>query len=226
MRIRQLAFTFLCLSLSWVLQANNLIISNVSLTNDSTLSFNLSWENSWRVSTAPHNHDAVWIFIKKRECASNLWTHVDLSNQAGAHSAGSPLEVFLDGRDAAGVKGVFVRRSADGLGNISNVSVSLRMSGLVPGQYDFKVFGIEMVDIPEGGFWLGDGAATYSYKLGPTTADPYFVGSENAITAGTAAGNLYIMGTTSTTYTPLNLPAAFPKGFGRIYCMKYEISQG
>ncbi len=46
---------------------------------------------------------------------------------------------------------------------------------------------------------------------------------EGALAAGTAAGNIY---TSSSSYRPVALPAAYPKGYDEVYCMKYEISQG
>lgn len=201
--------------------SNNLIISSVTLTNDSTLTFSVSWENSWRTNNAPYNHDAVWLFVKKRDCASLQWSHVNLNPTTASHSTASPLEIYIDGRDGStSSKGVFVRRSAAGAGNVSGVTVSLRMQGVTNGQYDFKVFGIEMVQIPQGAFQVGDGAAASTLKAG-STSNPFPITSEDAITAGTGATNLY-----STTPVPLNLPANYPKGFKEIYCMKYEISQG
>ena len=107
------------------IMANNVQISSVTLTNDSTITFNISWENSWRVSVAPNNHDAVWIFIKRKDCASGQWSHVELSSTVTDHTTASPLEVYIDGRDAGlNALGLFLRRNADGTGNINNVAVS------------------------------------------------------------------------------------------------------
>ncbi|MNV16035.1 Formylglycine-generating sulfatase enzyme [compost metagenome] len=212
------------LGISSYVYSNNLVISDVALANDSTLTFKVSWENSWRTNNAPYNHDAVWLFIKKRDCASLQWSHVNLSLSPSNHSTSSPLEIYIDGRDNAAItKGVFVRRSSAGTGNISSVTVSLRMQGVTAGQYDFKVFGIEMVQIPQGSFNLGDGISSGYFKTGATN-NPYLVGSEGAIAVGTGATNLYAA--TSASYFPVALPAAYPKGYKEIYCMKYEISQG
>ena len=204
--------------------ANNLQISTVSLINDTTLSFNISWENSWRVSTAPNNHDAVWVFIKRKDCASGQWSHVDLSSLAVDHAVASPLEVFIDGKDAGtNAKGLFIRRGSDGFGAITNVAVSLRMESLPVGQFDFKVFGVEMVQIPQGSYQLGDGnTSTGSFRRGNSNS-PYIVSSENNISVSTNASSLY---TSSSTYRPGSLSANFPKGFSEMYCMKHEISQG
>ncbi|MCP4441836.1 MAG: formylglycine-generating enzyme family protein [Aureispira sp.] len=222
--MRKFFYTTILMLLNLSLWANNIQISSVALTNDSTITFSISWENSWRVSVAPNNHDAAWIFIKKRDCASGQWSHVDLSTTGANHTAGAPLETYLDGKDGGGVaKGLFLRRSADGVGNITSVSVSIRMVGLAPGEYDFRVFGVEMVNIPQGAYNLGDGnISTGSFKNG-STSNVLPITSENAITVGTASGNLY---TASSTYRPVSLPANYPKGFAEVYCMKYEISQG
>jgi len=204
--------------------ANNLQISSVNLSNDSTITFNISWENSWRVSVVPQNHDASWIFIKKRDCASGQWSHVDLSSTLSDHTAATPLEVYLDGKDvSAEAKGLFLRRSTDGVGNIINVAVSVRIKNLGPADYDFKVYGIEMVQIPQDSFYLGDGNGGGTYRNGSSTA-PYYVTSENAIAVANTVGKLYTA--SSTNFRPVSLPAAFPKGYAEIYSMKYEITQG
>lgn len=201
--------------------ANNVQITNISITNDSTITFDISWENSWKVNVAPNNSDAVWVFVKKRDCASMLWSHVNLSPTISNHTAASPLEVYIDGKDgAAAAKGVFLRRSALGVGNISSTTISLRMIGLTAGQFDFQVFGIEMVQIPQESFYIGDGISTGTFRDGGSTS-PFFIDSESAIAYGTTAGKL-----TANSSVPLNLPSSYPKGYNEIYCMKYEISQG
>ncbi|MCH2022144.1 MAG: formylglycine-generating enzyme family protein [Saprospiraceae bacterium] len=206
------------------LVANNIQISNVSLTNDSTLSFNISWDNSWRISNAaPYNHDAVWIFIKRKDCALGQWSHVNIDTNVLTHTVGAPLEVYIDGKDGSVAKGLFLRRSSDGVGNVSNTAVSIRMSALPVGEFDFRVLGIEMVQIPQDSFQVGDGnTSTGSFKDG-NSSNPLWITSEGAISAGSAPGSIY---TAVSTYRPVALPAAYPKGYAEIYCMKYEISQG
>jgi formylglycine-generating enzyme required for sulfatase activity len=211
------------LLIPFFLFGNNVQISNVSLTNDSTITFNISWENSWRVSVAPNNHDAVWLFLKRRDCASGQWSHVELSSVVGDHTIAAPLEAYIDGKDVGGTKGLFLRRSAEGTGNINNTVVSLRMSALPVGQYDFRVFGIEMVQIPQGSFQAGDGNVSVGSLKKGNSNDPYNVTSEGPIAVGTAANDIY---TTSSTYRPIAMPASYPKGFAEVYCMKHEISQG
>ncbi len=193
--------------------ANNVQITNVSITG-TTLDFEVSWENSWRVnSTAPFNYDAVWVFVKFRDCAQLQWEHA-LIDSAGA---ASPLRADTV-NDAMGI---LVYRSADGVGNVGATDVSARLSNLPSGNLEFKVFGVEMVYVPQGSFILGDGLSAQTFRRGSVTATPYQVTSENAITFASSGGNLYATGNISTG----TLPAAFPKGYDDFYCMKYEISQ-
>ncbi len=197
--------------------ANNLNISTVTLLNDSTISFNVSWDNSWNVSSAPFNWDAVWIYVKRKDCASNQWSHVNLSTKIGDHTTVAPLQVdtVSDG------KGVFVRRAAVGSGNISSTLVTLRMKNLPAGQFDFKVMGIEMVYVPQSQFYLGDGASVNTFRTGATT-NPYLLLNESAVTvanSGTALGATALLPAS-------NIPAAYPKGFASFYSMKYEITHG
>lgn len=66
-------YVFLALSALFISSsafANNVTVSNMALTgqdasNDYVLiEFDVSWENSWRTSSAPNNWDAVWVFVK------------------------------------------------------------------------------------------------------------------------------------------------------------------
>ncbi len=220
-------FSFVALTFLFstnTIKANNLQIGTPSVTTGNKLTFTVSWDNSWKTSSAPNNWDGVYIFAKYRNCASSgAWEHVNFSTTLSNLTAGSPLMVDnynLDG------KGVIVRRTNDGSGNITNVTVSLTMN--VPNDgasYDFRVFGIEMVYIPTGDFYLGDGVSSYTFKDGGSGSSntPLHVTSDGALTRGTSSGNIY---STSTGTVPANIPANFPLGYDSIYVMKYEITQG
>lgn len=193
--------------------ANNLQVSNVALSG-TLLSFNVSWDNSWRtMSTAPYNYDAVWLFVKYRDCGSLQWNH------AHVDSAGAASPLFAD--TTAEQTGVMIYRAGDGVGNISNVNVTLRLIGIPPGNYDFNVFGIEMVYVPQDSFYLGDGSSTYTWREGTNVAQPYYINSESAITVANSGTNLYA----AAQIVAGTIPAPYPKGYRAFYCMKYEISQ-
>lgn len=185
-------------------KANNLLITGTSVSG-SNITFSIAWDNSWNASAAPSNWDAVWVFIKYQDCNTKLWKHANLSTLAADHSAASPLQVdpVTDG------KGVFIRRSAVGGGNIGSTSITLKMNTVSGTANNYKVYGIEMVNIPEGAFQLGDGTSLYTFNS--ITVD------ENSQSNGLTASQL---GPYSDDLSP-----SFPMGYNSFYCMKYEISQ-
>ena len=195
-------FGILLFAFSINANANNVQITGTTVVG-SNITFDIAWNNSWNASVAPANWDAVWVFIKYQDCNTKLWSHVNL-NVAG-HSTVSPLQVDTVNDN----KGVFIRRSAVGGGNISATSVTLSMN-LPAGTYNFKVFGIEMVNVPQGAFQLGDGLS--DFKFNSITIDA--VAQANGLTQAQL----------ETSYA-IALPNTFPMGFNAFYCMKYEISQ-
>lgn len=86
------------LLLAHVARANNIAVSNVSLTgqdvsagnnnaaNFALVQFDLSWDNSWRTTT-PANWDAAWIFVKFRLGAT------DYLSAPGATNSGTTVSV-------------------------------------------------------------------------------------------------------------------------------------
>lgn len=193
-----LVFSFL---LALTSNANNVQITGTSVTGNA-ITFNIRWENSWNASAAPANWDAVWVFVKYQDCNTKLWSHVNLN--ASGHSTASPLQIDT----VSDNKGVFVRRSAVGGGNIAATSVTLSMN-LPAGTYNYKVYGIEMVNIPQGAFQIGDDVSSYTYNS--ISID------SNAQTNGLTVAQL---GTFNSA-----VPSTFPMGYNSFYCMKYEISQ-
>lgn len=185
-------------------KANNVQITGTSVSG-SNITFNISWENSWNASAAPANWDAVWVFIKYQDCNTKLWAHADLSTIASEHTAASPLQVdpVSDG------KGVFIRRSAVGGGNIASTSITLKMSSVSGTSNNYKVYGIEMVNVPQSNFQIGDAASTYGFASIDIDA--------NAQNNGLTTSQL---GTYSADLQP-----SFPMGYNSFYVMKYEISQ-
>lgn len=215
-----------------VLFANNLQITNATRTgiNLDEIQFSLSWDNSWMVNGAPTNHDAVWVFIKFRECGQTTyeWSHALLSTNMSDHSFGSAVTYAMPitstnrfGTGSGHNTGVMIRRNTVGIGNISNQTIRLKIVGSSNGvsldpakEYDIKVFGIEMVYIPQGQFYVGDAVSNYSiYIPGSPINQPVLITSENSVT-------VY-----SPNYYSVDLPASFPKGYNSFYIMKYEITQ-
>ena len=230
--------------------ANNINVSNIRVTGQNTtagennpanytlVQFDLSWENSWRTSSAPNNWDAAWVFVKYR-VGSGDWQHAWLNNTG--HSSGTGTSATIDaGLLTPGTAfhattnpalGVFIYRSADGTGNFSITGAQLRWNYGANGvadnaTVDVKVFAIEMVYVPAGNFYVGSGGTeTSAFYMYPTTTNPYQITGEGAITVGTTDGNLYYPSSTYGGDQSGPIPANFPKGYAAFYCQKYEISQ-
>jgi formylglycine-generating enzyme required for sulfatase activity len=223
--------------------ANNINVSNVTLTGKNTsadsyqVQFDLSWENSWRTSSAEANYDAAWVFIKYRLDPALPWNHATLSITGHLQTGGSTIQLPAD------LKGVFIFRNQDGIGNVNYTGLQLRWNYGADGVADnavveVRVLAIEMVQIPGGAYFVGDGTTTdvaRQFELGQTGA-AYPVNSEAAITMGGSAGtNLNARNNTTSgggsnddfTYAVTQtLPAAYPKGFAAFYAMKYELTEG
>jgi hypothetical protein len=109
-------------------KANNLTIGTPSIVGSNTIQFTVQWDNSWRLATGPSNWDAVWLFVKYQDCATNLWRHVNLSTTVGDHTiTGSQLEVIT----VSDAKGVYLRQNTNAVGNITSATVTLTFSTLV-----------------------------------------------------------------------------------------------
>ena len=224
------------------LHANNIEVGNISLTGQNStdgytlVQFDLSWDNSWREDTV--NHDAAWVFVKYSIDNGVTWYHASLDEAGHTAPDGSTIDVGLktvgstfDASTNPGV-GVFIYRSADGIGTFSLSGVQLQWNYADNGVSDdaqvlVKVFAVEMVYVPEGAYYLGSGGSEtghfYTYN-GSTTTTPYQVTSSSSqITVGTTAGNLYY----NSSYGALgSISATFPNGYAAFYCMKFEVSQG
>lgn len=233
--------------------SNNIQVSNVTLVNQNTsagpnnaanhtfVRFDLSWENSWRTNTGPGNYDAAWVFVKFQPFGGN-YQHATLSNVAANHTVTNNNGVPAEFKTVPDGVGVFVQRANNGGPGTNNwQNVLLRWDYPANGVQDnqsvtVQVFAVEMVFIPEGSFYLGDGninqnpsGNAFRRNNQPNTTpqgrEAYLVTSENSIT---------FLNNTSTSltdvYDPLcttgyTLSANYPKGFRAFYTMKYEVSQ-
>jgi len=195
------------------------------------IKMDVRWDNSWRTSTYESNHDAVWIFAKYRLLwQEGVWNHATISSTGHTLPSGAAVSVPSDG------KGAFLYRDADGSGSVNFSDLQLRWNYTADGlnntdSVEICVFGIEMVYIPQGNFFVGDGNSSSlgRFVSGTTTDTSFEITSEDAITIGNSSTS-ELWGTSTTGYStigdPGTLPAAFPKGYASFYVMKYEITQG
>lgn len=224
-----------------VARANNLQISSAVITQQNSkqlsanIRFDLSWDNSWK---NPYNHDAVWVFAKYSTDQGLTWNHASLKasgiNPAG-YSVGQGTQIETE--VSADHVGAFVRRSVRGGGAVSVQSFEMvwdyGAQGLTAGDRAMvKVFGIEMVYVPSGSFYAGDGAVSQAaFKQGHSDSDPWSILSSSSISVnGSAANGFYYQSAGNSgedqSGDSFTIPAAFPNGFGAFYAMKHEVTEG
>lgn len=224
--------------LSFGVFANNITVANTSVSGQNTVShfsmigFDVTWENSWRTSTNEQNWDAAWVFVKFRKKGTTSWLHATFNYAAPGDAvscghtpgAGAFIKTPADG------KGVFIYRSNDGFGTANYTGNKLRWNYSADGVLDtdsveVNVYACEMVYVKQGAFYLGSNGSENGHFRKGNVDSAYLVNSENAITIGTATGNLYYQSYSYSGDQQGPIPAAFPKGYNSFYIMKYECSQ-
>ena len=200
--------------------ANNLQLTHLGLQDRDALTITISWDNAWNLTNqAPNNHDAVWLFVKVKE--DGEWKTAVLSNVDGDSEALEAGRVRT--KAVSDGMGLIVRPGFEGAGNVEATELRLALDApLGEGVTEVLVFGIEMVWVNEGPFWLGDGSSENTLRPAGASG-PYYVGDDGEIPVGANAGEL----DSTDTYAPKrDIPANWPEGYNGFYCMKYEISQG
>jgi hypothetical protein len=232
----KLLFTLLTVFLTLTAtRANNLKVDSVKIIsrNDAQryciVQLNVSWENSFRTNIGSYdNWDAAWVFLKFKKAKDFYggYKHCTLGD-----SSTHVIPAGFTYSAPADKKGIFIYRDSPGNGNVTINQIQLRWDYGVDGMdvtnnVDIKAFGVEMVWVPQGEYYLGSGGTESNsftkapWSSGATT--PYKVSSEDTIPLGNTAGQLY---STGLAVTGTTLPAVFPKGYKGFYCMKYELSQ-
>lgn len=217
--------------------ANNIQLAGVGLSGQNTtnhfslIGFDVNWENSWRVSNNENNYDAAWVFAKFRKKGTNSWAHATLNymSPGDAASSGHTVNAGATFHTSPDGKSAFIYRNADGIGTVNFTGNKLRWNYGVDGVLDsdsveVNVYAMEMVYVTQGSFYLGsNGDETGHFQRGDKDT-AFLVASEGAITVGPAATNLTFVASSYTGSPAGPIPAAYPKGFGAFFCMKYECS--
>lgn len=249
------ALSILCCSFLDV-RANNIQIANVRLIEDRpdvkkvSIEFDLKWENSWRTSFGTNNWDAAWLFVKFR-VNQGPWCHAWLNNTGHDQGSGTSAAMelgLLDDRipfdewTNPGM-GMIVYRSGLGSGLFSVQKMQLcwnygTQKVAAGATIDVQVFGIEMVMVPEGPFWVGDGGSDGTFRVA-SGITPFSISASGSVMKCEATnhddgeitslgiwvdGNKGISLSGSASESDMN--PHFPTGFKGFYCMKYEISLG
>ncbi len=234
----------LAMLLLWIGQAlaSNVTVSNVELKNVNVsagtvdVEFDLSQDNTFSGTDENSQDycDRIWVFVKfwKDGWAtdgSQPWGHAILTSggTVSTYSSSTKTGVASDGMGAFCATGDNQTVRFD-VGNTSGVAMSDTIK--------VRVMAVEMVYVPEGSFYLGDGSSSGCFRE---------VSANNAIqitTTGTVVkcngtsydddqleGNGILVdgdGGIDEDGTTEISNANFPTGYGAFFVMKYEVSQG
>lgn len=204
--------------------------------NESYAVLNVSWENGWNNE---RNNDAVWLFFKLLR-GENGYRHAKVNAEGHLINTLDPAqEVNIGYTVPADGTGIFIYPQSAFRGNI-NLSVKIVLDTESARNRNtrnalFKAYAIEMVRIPEGGFFLGD-RDTSALKRGSfyrSDANGDYDGlyelraEAQEVKIAPEEGSLYYQAPRGYEGDQKGtIPAAFPKGVEEFYIMKYEPTQG
>jgi len=229
--------------------ANNLQLTNGRINSVDTsadtavIQFNIDQDNSWKDAT---NNDAIWVFVKYETSDGGGWSHATLSasgtNPSGfSTGTGTAVEIIVP----SDLTGCFIQRVDIGSGNLNTDSIQIvwdyGFDNVTDAQVvdtGIKIFALEMVYIPEGAFYVGDGDGSNEmiYALHVTNNTSFQISHviQNNVTCDTN-------GNDDIDDTPIAIDGddgidtdgdddidntLFPTGYTAFYIMKYELSQG
>ncbi|MBK7957175.1 MAG: SUMF1/EgtB/PvdO family nonheme iron enzyme [Bacteroidetes bacterium] len=206
--------------------SNGIAIENLAL-NNQRIQFHLNWENAWRLdsSVAPSNHDAAWIFIKKRNLRGD-WSSIQLPQDVSKYVCLGKMKPAFQKTSSS--LGIMVFADTNMSGKFETI-IAIDLEEDFDTIAEIQVFGIEMVEISKGKFNLGDSSSINTFRSSAQN-QPYSINSESAISVGQNNGQLsaHFDSTIEHTYNTnpnKDIPTKFPKGYDAFYSMKYEISQ-
>ena len=228
--------------------ANNLQLNHLNMVSTNTdaqtmtFSFDLSQENSWRINVGNiATYDAVWIFMKYSTDGGITWNHASIAG-SGINPVGFSIPTNFGIEVPPDQKGFFLHRSDYGSGTVTPTGIQFvwnyKQDGLTTTTAQaantiHKLFGVEMVYVPTGAFYVGDGnsSADFHLKAGSADSSPWYIQSENAFsTTNAASGSYYYVGTGASgennSGDAFLIQASFPKGYQAFYLMKYELTEG
>lgn len=224
--------------------ANNLQVSNFNVysvntsANTITYTCDVNWENSWRT---PTNFDAVWMFLKYSTDGGMTWSHASMAENGTnpvSFRAPTNFEIIVPVDE----KGFFLQRTdlrsgdveAEGLRFVWDYGQDgLSDEAATASNTINKIFGVEMVYVPAGSFYAGDGNSSSDYRLkqGSVDNDPWYIQNENAITTTNGASDGYYYQSAGSSGENASgdvftISNSFPKGYRAFYQMKYELTEG
>lgn len=135
------------------------------------LTFKIAWDNSWRDD---YNWDAVYVFMKIKRVTDLEWKHAYFYDANHSVSAGYTCwpaqHTVLTTTNLR--QGMFIYRASKGKGdaevsatllwNISNAGYTA--AELQAGKIEMSLQCIEMVYVPQGAYYLGDGVSAKTFR--------------------------------------------------------------
>lgn len=237
-----LAFVAICGTSSSV-EANNLMVENFgvsatdSANNTITFQADFMWENGWK---SVEGNDAVWVFLKFSTDGGATWSHASMAG-SGSNPIGFNPTTGFDIKVPQDERGFFLEQTSFTTGTVDVQDVQFVWDYAQDGLTDdvamasntiTRVFAIEMVKVPEGAFYAGDGNSSSDFRFvqGSGDTDAWYIQSENAINViNTVSDGFYYQSAGATgedaSGATFLIPASYPKGYGSFYMMKYELTE-
>lgn len=176
--MKRWSFLLLLLAGTLGVSANNVrIVKDVSVDPASLsggfaeLKFSIAWDNSWRDD---FNWDAVYVFLKYKRTTETTWSHALFSDNYHEVSNGYSWWPAQFSATANQHQGVFIFRSEKKRGdaevdvtlkwNVGLASPALTATDFEQGNVEMALMCVEMVYVPQGAFYLGDGVSTNTFK--------------------------------------------------------------
>ncbi len=254
---------FFCCPFSY---ANNIKITNArpgdqdETGNTMVVEFGISWENSWRDNI---NYDAAWVFLMISTDGGINWRHGTLkannknplSDGFGwSKGGGTDIEIVVpvhSPMQSGDKKGAFIQRPSDSSGTLNTTNIRFvwdyGSDGISdsqashPTNTELRVMAIEMIYIPAGPYYIGDGNG------GSESVNAFHV-TDNTRVGPIGTSLIQNIKVDDNSYDDPQLKALgigidgddgidvdnnggieniyFPTGYKVFYIMKYEISQG
>ncbi|MCX6246455.1 MAG: SUMF1/EgtB/PvdO family nonheme iron enzyme [Bacteroidetes bacterium] len=175
---------FFALLIVTLLSANNISITNPSITGKNTtdhyslVQFDLNWENSWRTSASPNNWDAAWVFVKFRFSENYVSavgaTSVNTPDYVSGAGATSSLIEEYDAWDAFSAGSTITIGSSAGI----DLKVGMVITDYA-GNFDPGTLVTAIIDATH---------FTVSPPPNTTLTGQFIMGSSTVIIVGTTAG--------------------------------------
>lgn len=178
--MRLFLFLLCTMAVGYVRGDNFRILGAVKVTAETEdvadVELQVTWANSWRNEV---NYDAIYLFGKYRTLEDDAWTHVFFQEEPEGYEVSPGFELRVNN----GGRGIFLYRNTDDQGE---ATVTLRLKWKIKAneqhpltqeligkkQVLLSMHGLEMVYVPTGPFYAGDGVSEKGFTTSAFGAIP------------------------------------------------------